>query len=123
VRGAVERYYGRTARAFELAPGGGPTVLRTVIAEMAEPGPDDHDLVHLRHVRLTGEQVKAFSGRMLALAEELAPTGVSGPPEAPLHGLLLSVYRTNHPDLAADPPPGSATSPEDRPDRRTCHPE
>jgi hypothetical protein len=67
---------------------------------MAPPGPDDSDLVRLRHVRLTTDQVKAFSERMLALAEELAPAGEPGTPGAPLHGLLLAVFRTNHPDLA-----------------------
>jgi DNA-binding transcriptional ArsR family regulator len=99
VRGVVERYYGRTARRFELdAPGAGRDagglLLRTAAAELDRRGPvepDDVDMVTSTHARLDPARAREFRTRLTELIEELRTAGSPGQPQ---YGLVVALYST-----------------------------
>jgi DNA-binding transcriptional ArsR family regulator len=77
VRGVTERYYGRTARRFDLdRPGtevnAGPMVLRTVADEAERAGPDGAptDMVTTTRARLDPERAEHFRTRLAELLDE-----------------------------------------------------
>ena len=100
VRGAVERYYGRTARRFELDPPTGNSgdeglILRTVADELeraAAAGIGGRDeLTTVTRARLEPAQAADFMDRLVALVEEfrLQP-GSAGP----AYTLAVSFFRS-----------------------------
>jgi DNA-binding transcriptional ArsR family regulator len=99
VRGVVERYYGRTARRFEMdvpgSPGGaGAVLLRTAAAEVdasPPPRPTDPEMTTLAHARLDPERAHEFRRRFGELAEEFR---VAGQPDGAMYGLVVGLYRT-----------------------------
>ena len=77
VRGVTERYYGRTARRFELDRpgndvGAGPMLLRTVADEVQRVGPagSPTDMVAMTRARLDPARAEDFRDRLVALIEE-----------------------------------------------------
>ena len=79
VRGVTERYYGRTARRFELdRPGSevnaGPMLLRTVAGEAERAGstPAPTDLTTLTRARLDPERAAHFQARLTALIDDFS---------------------------------------------------
>lgn len=104
VRGVVERYYGRTARRFELdapdAPSSAaPMMMRTVAAELERVGVPGTptDMTVTTRARLTPERAAEFRERLGALVEEFR--AASG--EGPAYTLGLAYFRTG-------PAPGPA---------------
>ena len=85
VRGVVERYYGRTARRFELdAPdsptSAGPMMMRTIAAELERVGapgsPADTTLT--TRARLDPQRAAEFGDRLAALVEEFRAASGTG---------------------------------------------
>jgi len=86
VRGVLERYYGRTARRFELeapdAPGtAGPMMLRTVAAELERVGSGaaPTDITVTTRARLDPERAAEFQDRLTALLEDFRAASGTGP--------------------------------------------
>jgi DNA-binding transcriptional ArsR family regulator len=105
VRAIDERFYGRTARLFRVAPVDPRTLTPPVTfanalsIAAAEAGPahdaDDLRAIH-RHVRIPRGRAKEFWARVIALAQELT--------ELPRHGdtvwgFVAALYPTDHPTL------------------------
>jgi len=100
VRGVEERYYGRTARRYELDPPGGPDrevglVLRTVADEMeraaaAGLADRDLDLATTTRARLDPERAGEFRRRLAALAEEFRSQPASN---QPAYTLAVAFFR------------------------------
>lgn len=99
VRGVTERYWGRTARRFELddpaAPSasGALTVLRTVAAELARVGGAGAptDLVTMTRARLDPDRAADFQARVAALVEEFAATRDA---DRPAYTLSVAYFRS-----------------------------
>jgi predicted ArsR family transcriptional regulator len=102
VRGVEERYYGRTARRYELDPPGSPDsqqagmILRTVAAEMeraeaAGLADRDRDVATTTRARLDPARADEFHRRLVALAEEFRSQPGS---DAPAYTLAIAFFRT-----------------------------
>jgi DNA-binding transcriptional ArsR family regulator len=98
VRGVVERYYGRTARRYELDRAdpplrSSPLLLRTVAAELEQrpPGGVESDLVTVSHARLDPAQAADFTRRLTELFEEFRG-GVAT--DQPMYGLAVAFFQT-----------------------------
>jgi DNA-binding transcriptional ArsR family regulator len=97
VRGVLERYYGRTARRYDLdteqsSGGGGPLMLRTVADELAARGTErDEDLITITHARVTADRVADFSRRLTDLLDEFR---TSAAPDSPMYGLAVALYQS-----------------------------
>lgn len=88
VRGVVERYYGRTARRFELDAPDAPAdasasamMMRTIAAELERvggPGTPTDTTVTSR-ARLDPERAAEFGDRLAALVEEFRAASGTGP--------------------------------------------
>ena len=97
VRGVVERYYGRTARRFELdtpeTPSPRPGMLLRVAADEVDHGPRavDPDMVTSAHAGLDSSRAREFRRRLEKLIEEFRSTGR---PDEPQWGLVVGLYRT-----------------------------
>ena len=86
VRGVVERYYGRTARRYELdGPGAAgnaaPMMLRTLAAELERVGSagTPTDLTVSTRARLDPERAAEFARRLTELVEEYRAASGAGP--------------------------------------------
>ena len=98
VRGVVERYYGRTARRFELdAPGAAPhaggMLLRVAAAAMDNAPPTkegDPDLATTAHSGLDPDRAHEFRRRLHDLVEQFRAAGRPGRPQ---WGLVVGLYR------------------------------
>ena len=110
VRGVTERYWGRTARRFELddpaapSPAAGSMMLRTVAAELERIGPDTAptDIVTVTRARLDGQRAAEFADRLSALQEEFRGQPA---PDQPAFTLALAFFRSE-PGLDAGDPAG-----------------
>jgi DNA-binding transcriptional ArsR family regulator len=98
VRGVTERYYGRTARRYELdRPGAevtaGPLLLRTVADEVARVGAagSPTDMVTLTRARLDPERAGEFRARLGALVEEFQAEPASA---AAAYTLAVAFFRS-----------------------------
>lgn len=98
VRGVLERYYGRTARRYELDRAdpprdSSPMLLRTVADELAHrpPVPAEHDLVTLAHARIDPTRAAELAGRLAALVEEFRSGSATG---GPMYGLAVAFFHT-----------------------------
>ncbi|MFL6129736.1 MAG: ArsR family transcriptional regulator [Mycobacteriales bacterium] len=98
VRGVTERYYGRTARRYELdRPGSdvdaGPMLLRTVADEAERVGPagSPTDMITTTRARLDPAGAADFRDRLGALVEEFrAAPG----PATPAYTLAVAFFRS-----------------------------
>jgi DNA-binding transcriptional ArsR family regulator len=110
VRGVVERYYGRTARRFELdAPGAVPhppgMLLRVAASavDRAPPAKDtDPDLVTSSHAGLDPDRAHEFRRRLQELIAEFRAAGRPGRPQ---WGLVVGLYRTGAGSTAGEDAP------------------
>jgi DNA-binding transcriptional ArsR family regulator len=97
VRGVVERYYGRTARRYELNDPHADissTLLRTAAAELDRrpPGGTEDDIVSLAHGRLDPTRAADFGRRLGDLIEEFRlDRGSAGP----MYALSVALFQTN----------------------------
>lgn len=99
VRGVTERYWGRTARRFELddpavpSASGAVTVLRTVAAELERIGADGAptDMVTMTRARLDPDRAAEFRRRFTELVEEFRTTRGT---EDPAYTLALAYFRS-----------------------------
>jgi DNA-binding transcriptional ArsR family regulator len=82
VRGVTERYYGRTARRYEIladpSTGARGLPLRTALAELEATTPSADELVRGTRARLTEAQLRDFRQRLTALTDELHATHTEG---------------------------------------------
>jgi hypothetical protein len=108
VRGVVERYYGRTARRYELNDPSQPdissTLLRTAAAELERRPADgrEEDLVSLAHGRLDPTRAADFGTRLGELIEEFRLDRGS---DGPMYALSVALFQTNvgpRPESAAE---------------------
>jgi predicted ArsR family transcriptional regulator len=98
VRGVTERYYGRTARRFELdGPGGdadaGPLLLRTIADEVGRVGSagSPTDMVTTTRARLDPARAEHFRDRLVALIEDFRLEPGSA---APAYTLAVAYFRS-----------------------------
>ncbi len=95
VRGAVERYYGRTARRYEIltdpATRGRSLPLRTAAEELEASEPSTEELTRGTRARLSAEQLTTFRHRLEALCEELLAADTDGEPMVNLTVALFPV--------------------------------
>ncbi|MEM8620155.1 MAG: helix-turn-helix domain-containing protein [Actinomycetota bacterium] len=101
VRAIDERFFGRTARTFVIAPdmkGSAPPAGRFLTTAMAEVAPDrlDEYVETLRHVRLSKADADVLFERIVEIAEELTRQPHSGDT---IYGFVAAIYPTNHPVL------------------------
>jgi DNA-binding transcriptional ArsR family regulator len=108
VRGVVERYYGRTARRFEIdgagqGPAAGAGLLRTVAAELAQRPSEvaETDLVTSVRARISTDRAAEFRSRLEQLLDQFR---ASSEADAPQHGLAVALYRTGLPTTVAANP-------------------
>ena len=101
VRGVTERYYGRTARRFDLdRPGtdvnAGPMLLRTVADQAERAGPDaaPTDMVTTTRTRLDPERAADFQARLAALVEDFRLEPAS---DAAAYTLAVAFFRSEPP--------------------------
>ena len=100
VRAITEKFYGRTARTFALAPG--PDVpddvnfIEQLRAEIRPASEGQTLWITLRHARLAEARLEEFSDRLLALAEEFAAAPRSG---TTVYGMVAGLYPTERPSL------------------------
>ncbi|MDG4823238.1 helix-turn-helix domain-containing protein [Asanoa sp. WMMD1127] len=91
VRGGVEQYYERTARAVHLPSehyaAHLPTAFRAIAEEIATAQPDP--LLVLRYLRLTPAQAARITETLEAIAHETQDAG----PDHPRYGLLLGLFQ------------------------------
>jgi DNA-binding transcriptional ArsR family regulator len=102
VRGGVERYYGRTARRFEVSGPGretGQSLLRNALAEVSLAPEDDRQLISTNRARLRADRVEAFGARLAALLEEFGAEPAAG---EPMWALVVAMYPTGLPPTGAD---------------------
>lgn len=106
VRGVVERYYGRTARRYELdgpdLPGDvNGLLLRTVAAELDRRGGPGAatDIVTTAHARVDPARVEDFARRFTELVEEFR---AAADPAQPQYGLAVAIYRSGVGPVADD---------------------
>ena len=109
VRAITEKYYGRTARLFELMHGEGelasePTLnfLRQAMDEYVAPESEDSegwpaDFMTLRHARVPASKAEEFTRRLLELADEFAD--LESVPGEKVYGLIAGTYLTDLPEL------------------------
>ena len=97
VRGVVERYYGRTARRFELdrpdSPGtAAPMMMRTIVAELERIGTPlgPTDFTVSTRARLDPERAAEFRDRLAGLVEEFRDASGTGP----AHTLAVAFFRS-----------------------------
>lgn len=97
VRGVTERYYGRTARRFELDRpgsdvGAGPLLLRTVADAVQRVGPagSPTDMVVTTRARLDPARAEDFRDRLAALIEEFRTESSS----AAAYTLAVAYFRS-----------------------------
>ena len=98
VRGVTERYYGRTARRFDLdRPGtevnAGPMLLRTVADEAERVGPvgAPTDMVTTTRARLDPDRAEHFRARLAALLDEFRVEPTSA---AAAYTLAVAFFRS-----------------------------
>ena len=98
VRGVTEKYYGRTARRFELDAPDSPTsaaplLLRTVAAEVERVGSPGAptDTVSTARARLDPDRAVDFQGRLVALVEEFR---TEHSPQDSAYTLAVAFFRT-----------------------------
>jgi DNA-binding transcriptional ArsR family regulator len=105
VRGAVERYYGRTAWRLELSddPTANTLLLRLVSGEIVASAPGQPHLLQLRRLPLSAGQALALADRLQAVADEFERAEPAAPPDGQLWGVLLGVYPTDVPILSTGP--------------------
>jgi DNA-binding transcriptional ArsR family regulator len=117
VRGVLERYYGRTARRYELDHAdppldSSPLLLRTIAAELEHrpPVPVGTDLVTVAHARLDPDRATDFAGRLAALVEEFRLVPATG---GPMYGMAVAFFQTA---VGATPPddPDASNAPDSR---------
>lgn len=104
VRGATERYFGRTARRYELEgpdtpSSAAPMLLRTVAAELdrvVQPGAPT-DIVSTTRARLDPARAAEFRDRIGALVEEFRVERAAG---APGYALAVAFYRAEPAEAA-----------------------
>lgn len=106
VRGVIERYYGRTARRYELDHAdprldSSPLLLRTIAAELEHrpPMPTGSDLVTVAHARVDAVRATDFAGRLAALVDEFR---LEPPVDAPMYGLAVAFFKTGVATPVAD---------------------
>jgi DNA-binding transcriptional ArsR family regulator len=97
VRGVVERYYGRTARRYELNDPNqadiSSTLLRTAAAELdRRPSGSADDLISLAHGRLDPARAGDFVKRLSELVDEFRLDRGS---DGPMYALSVALFRTN----------------------------
>jgi DNA-binding transcriptional ArsR family regulator len=107
VRGVVERYYGRTARRYELDRAdppldGSPLMLRTMAAELEQrpPGGAESDIVSTGHARLDPARAADFARRLAELFEEFRGETTI---DQPMYGLAVAFFRTAVGPAPAEP--------------------
>ncbi len=112
VRAIDERYYGRTARLFQVGVmsdadaawlGAGPSPLGEAASESEAAHREDRLRATLRHARIPEEVAVEFWDRVVALAQDFARLQRSGDTT---FGFVAGIYETNHPTL---PEPGDKT--------------
>ncbi|MGO1167186.1 MAG: ArsR/SmtB family transcription factor [Janibacter sp.] len=105
VRAIDERFYGRTARMFHVAPEPSPTSddMPTdfndfeVAARESVAAFERHELWgFIRHARIPEDQASAFWGRMAELVAEFDQLPRSGDTT---YGFAVGIYPTDHPTL------------------------
>jgi DNA-binding transcriptional ArsR family regulator len=112
VRAIDERYYGRTARLFNVGavkqPRDNPMTLQTsalaeAAAEAAAAHAADQLEGFLRHARITREQAREFWSRVVPLLHEFNQLPRSGDT---VYGFAVGLYPTDHPALPEPAPDG-----------------
>ncbi|WP_238335680.1 ArsR/SmtB family transcription factor [Serinicoccus kebangsaanensis] len=115
VRAIEERFYGRTARLFHVAPepaAGGEAMPRdfndfAVAAHESATAYEQGELWgFIRHARISPDQASAFWSRMAELVDEFDRLPRSG---AVSYGFAVGIYPTDHPTL---PTPEDEREPE-----------
>jgi DNA-binding transcriptional ArsR family regulator len=104
VRAIDERYYGRTARLFQVgainprdtAAVTFANVLALAAAEAASAHEADDLRAILRHVRIPRERAKEFWERVVPIVREFARLPRSGDT---VYGFVVGLYPTDHPTL------------------------
>ncbi|HEY0637051.1 MAG TPA: helix-turn-helix domain-containing protein [Pseudonocardiaceae bacterium] len=112
VRAIEERFYGRTARIFYVAPLGGPgdpwapdhveNYLVTAATESAPAHQEDRLRAILRHARIPRESAAAFWERVFELTREFSALPRSGDT---VYAFVAGLYPSDHPSLP-EPEPG-----------------
>jgi DNA-binding transcriptional ArsR family regulator len=103
VRGGLERYYGRTARRFEVSGPGretGQALLRNALAEVAVAPDDDRQMIATNRARLRPDRVAAFTARLAALLDEFGAEPEAG---EPMWALVVAMYPTGLPATGESP--------------------
>jgi DNA-binding transcriptional ArsR family regulator len=107
VRAIEARYYGRTARTFDMTPVADSTTqpnlgLATAIKEMSESSHLSTGKRHtpgmstVRHARIPEERAREWEERLLGLVEEF----IASPREGDIvYGLVIALYPTDRPHL------------------------
>ncbi|WP_457109621.1 ArsR/SmtB family transcription factor [Marmoricola sp. URHA0025 HA25] len=105
VRAIEERFYGRTARMFYMAPEPSPAG-REMAGDFNDFAVAAHESAtafeqgklwaFIRHARISGDQASQFWDRMAALVAEFDRLPRSG---ATTYGFAIGVYPTDHPTL------------------------
>ncbi len=123
VRGVTERYYGRTARRYDLdRPGGdingAPMLLRTVADEAERAGAQaaPTDMVTTTRARLDPERAAEFRDRLAALVEEFRAQPAS---EEAAYTLAMAFFRSEPPvppEPTAAPEPSTTAEPAAAPE-------
>jgi DNA-binding transcriptional ArsR family regulator len=105
VRAIDERYYGRTARLFQVGAvsaadaewlGAGQSPLGEAAAEADAAHREDRLRATLRHARIPEELAVEFWDRVVELAQDFARLPRSGDTT---FGFVAGIYQTNHPTL------------------------
>lgn len=107
VRAIEARYYGRTARTFDITPVAHSAThpnlaLATAIKEMSESSHGSTDkgqspgMSTVRHARIPEERAQEWQERLLALVEEF----IASPRDGDIvYGLVIALYPTDRPHL------------------------
>lgn len=95
VRGVVERYYGRTARTYDILTGadGRSLPLRTALAELATAAPWKHEIVSTVRVRLPEDRQEELRRRLGALLAELDAAAADSNVGDPQVNLTVAMFR------------------------------
>ncbi|MFD5466100.1 ArsR/SmtB family transcription factor [Kitasatospora sp. NPDC127059] len=90
VRGGTEKYYRRSAERLLVAEpqAEGTAALLGAVAQELDRSPTDH-LLTLRHLRLSPAKAARLAETLAALVDETE----EDPEGAPVHGLLVTLYR------------------------------
>lgn len=106
VRALEAKYYGRTARTFDLSPvieAGGHVdlALTRALKDMAETARRSSDrslpgISTVRHARIPIERAREWQDRLAALVEEFIATPRAG---ETVYGLVVALYPTERPHL------------------------